>query len=248
MIGPSRRAWRSYGRAGRPRRACQDGSVTRVPCPRARRRPARTRVRAGHRTRPADHLVRARVRLEPGRLRAPDRLLAAHGFVVIQATHMDPRRLNLAADDPRKPRLWRFRVADMKRVPRRPRRAGSSRPRPGRAAWTAVASPRPGTPSAARPPRSCWACASPTRAPESRKTCPPRGSPPASSWARPGRAATICRPSPPRTSPGCGKCPRRHPPSDGTTPIRARPAPVRRQPAGDAHAGEPRVAGRLAGR
>ncbi len=41
---------------------------------------------------------------------------AAHGFVVIQATHPDPRRLNLAADDPRKPRLWRFRVADMKRV------------------------------------------------------------------------------------------------------------------------------------
>jgi dienelactone hydrolase len=41
---------------------------------------------------------------------------AAHGFVVIQPTHLDSRRLDLAADDPRKPRSWRFRVADLKRV------------------------------------------------------------------------------------------------------------------------------------
>ncbi|XVQ06583.1 alpha/beta hydrolase family protein [Spirillospora sp. CA-255316] len=41
---------------------------------------------------------------------------AAHGFVVIQATHLDSRRLNLAADDPRKPLMWRFRVEDMKRI------------------------------------------------------------------------------------------------------------------------------------
>ncbi|QFG22962.1 alpha/beta fold hydrolase [Actinomadura sp. WMMB 499] len=41
---------------------------------------------------------------------------AAHGFVVIQATHLDSRRLNLDADDPRRPRTWRIRVADMKRV------------------------------------------------------------------------------------------------------------------------------------
>lgn len=41
---------------------------------------------------------------------------AAHGFVVIQATHLDSKRLNLAADDPRRPHMWRFRVDDMKRV------------------------------------------------------------------------------------------------------------------------------------
>ncbi|WP_399894636.1 alpha/beta hydrolase family protein [Streptomyces sp. BBFR51] len=41
---------------------------------------------------------------------------AAHGFVVIQPTHLDSRTLALAADDPRRPRMWRFRVEDMKRV------------------------------------------------------------------------------------------------------------------------------------
>ncbi|MGK5533601.1 alpha/beta hydrolase family protein [Streptomyces sp. URMC 129] len=41
---------------------------------------------------------------------------AAHGFTVIQATHLDSKRLRLAADDPRKPQMWRLRVSDMKRV------------------------------------------------------------------------------------------------------------------------------------
>lgn len=41
---------------------------------------------------------------------------ASHGFVVVQATHLDSRRLHLAADDPRKPQLWRYRVQDMKRI------------------------------------------------------------------------------------------------------------------------------------
>ncbi|MET4924715.1 chlorophyllase [Streptomyces sp. PSRA5] len=41
---------------------------------------------------------------------------ASHGFVVIQATHLDSKRLDIAADDPRKPHLWRYRVQDMKRV------------------------------------------------------------------------------------------------------------------------------------
>ncbi|MGG4495463.1 alpha/beta hydrolase family protein [Brevibacillus reuszeri] len=41
---------------------------------------------------------------------------AAHGFVVIQPTHLDSRTLNLPPDDPRKPRIWRFRVEDMKRI------------------------------------------------------------------------------------------------------------------------------------
>jgi dienelactone hydrolase len=41
---------------------------------------------------------------------------AAHGFAVIQATHLDSRRLNLAPDDPRKPQMWRIRVADLTRI------------------------------------------------------------------------------------------------------------------------------------
>jgi dienelactone hydrolase len=41
---------------------------------------------------------------------------AAHGFVVIQPTHLDSRTVGLAPDDPRTPRLWRFRVEDMKRI------------------------------------------------------------------------------------------------------------------------------------
>lgn len=41
---------------------------------------------------------------------------AAHGFVVIQPTHLDSRMLALAADDPRQPQLWRFREQDLKRI------------------------------------------------------------------------------------------------------------------------------------
>ncbi|MFJ8936726.1 alpha/beta hydrolase family protein [Streptomyces sp. NPDC102365] len=41
---------------------------------------------------------------------------AAHGFVVVQPTHLDSRRVGLAQDDPRTPRIWRYRVEDMKRV------------------------------------------------------------------------------------------------------------------------------------
>jgi dienelactone hydrolase len=41
---------------------------------------------------------------------------AAHGFVVIQPTHLDARRLALAADDPRKPVIWRIRVEDLVRI------------------------------------------------------------------------------------------------------------------------------------
>ncbi|MGQ3477329.1 alpha/beta hydrolase family protein [Paenibacillus sp. TY11] len=41
---------------------------------------------------------------------------AAHGFVVIQPTHLDSRTLNLPPDDPRTPRIWRYRVEDMKRI------------------------------------------------------------------------------------------------------------------------------------
>ncbi|QFY09131.1 chlorophyllase [Nonomuraea phyllanthi] len=41
---------------------------------------------------------------------------AAHGFAVLQPTHLDSRTLALPADDPRTPRIWRFRVEDLKRV------------------------------------------------------------------------------------------------------------------------------------
>jgi dienelactone hydrolase len=38
---------------------------------------------------------------------------AAHGFVVIQPTHLDSRMLSLAGDDPRRPQFWRFREEDL---------------------------------------------------------------------------------------------------------------------------------------
>lgn len=41
---------------------------------------------------------------------------AAHGFVVIQPTHLDSKTLGIAEDDPRRPGFWRFRVEDMKRI------------------------------------------------------------------------------------------------------------------------------------
>lgn len=41
---------------------------------------------------------------------------AAHGFVVIQPTHLDSRTVGLPADDPRTARLWRYRVDDLQRI------------------------------------------------------------------------------------------------------------------------------------
>ncbi|MFC8381742.1 alpha/beta hydrolase family protein [Nocardia sp. NPDC057272] len=41
---------------------------------------------------------------------------SSHGFVVVQATHLDSTRITLATNDPRKPQLWRYRVQDMKRI------------------------------------------------------------------------------------------------------------------------------------
>lgn len=41
---------------------------------------------------------------------------AAHGFVVIQPTHLDSRTLNLPPEDPRTPLIWRVRIDDLKRV------------------------------------------------------------------------------------------------------------------------------------
>ena len=41
---------------------------------------------------------------------------AANGFVVIQPTHLDSRSLGMPHEDPRFPRIWRFRIEDITRV------------------------------------------------------------------------------------------------------------------------------------
>ncbi|WP_158892743.1 alpha/beta hydrolase family protein [Amycolatopsis anabasis] len=41
---------------------------------------------------------------------------ASGGFVVVQTTHLDSKRLNLAVDDPRRAQMWRYRVQDMQRI------------------------------------------------------------------------------------------------------------------------------------
>jgi len=41
---------------------------------------------------------------------------AAHGFVVIQPTHLDSKTLRLDPDDPEAPLYWRSRAEDMKRI------------------------------------------------------------------------------------------------------------------------------------
>ncbi|MEV0391121.1 chlorophyllase [Nonomuraea sp. NPDC050643] len=41
---------------------------------------------------------------------------AAHGFVVLQPTHLDSRTLALPPEDPRTPRIWRIRIEDLTRV------------------------------------------------------------------------------------------------------------------------------------
>lgn len=41
---------------------------------------------------------------------------AATGFVVLQTTHLDSRRLGLTHEDPRHADIWRYRVADLRRM------------------------------------------------------------------------------------------------------------------------------------
>jgi len=41
---------------------------------------------------------------------------AAHGFVVIQCTFLDSRRLGIPPEDTRTPLLWKYRVEDMKQI------------------------------------------------------------------------------------------------------------------------------------
>ncbi|WP_329500313.1 chlorophyllase/cutinase-like alpha/beta fold protein [Kitasatospora herbaricolor] len=38
---------------------------------------------------------------------------AAHGFLVVQPTHLDSRTLAVPAEDPRTPRIWRHRIEDL---------------------------------------------------------------------------------------------------------------------------------------
>ena len=40
---------------------------------------------------------------------------AGQGFVVVQPTHLDSRKLNIPHEDPRFPEIWRYRVDDLKR-------------------------------------------------------------------------------------------------------------------------------------
>ena len=41
---------------------------------------------------------------------------AAHGFVVVQPTHLDSRTLGIPHEDPRFPEIWRIRIEDLKRT------------------------------------------------------------------------------------------------------------------------------------
>jgi pimeloyl-ACP methyl ester carboxylesterase len=41
---------------------------------------------------------------------------AAHGFLVVQPTHLDSKRLGVAPGDPRTPLIWRSRINDLERV------------------------------------------------------------------------------------------------------------------------------------
>ncbi|MEY9928414.1 pimeloyl-ACP methyl ester carboxylesterase [Catenulispora sp. GP43] len=41
---------------------------------------------------------------------------AAHGFVVLQPTHLDSRTLAVTPDDPRFPEIWRLRISDLTRI------------------------------------------------------------------------------------------------------------------------------------
>jgi hypothetical protein len=89
---------------------------------------------------------------------------AAHGFAVIQPTHLDSATLGLRdSDDPEAPLYWRSRARDMTRILDRSTR---SRPpsRSSPAAWTGARSPWPGTRWAATPRACCSARGSPIRA------------------------------------------------------------------------------------
>ena len=101
---------------------------------------------------------------------------AAHGFVVIQPTHLDSRTVGLPHDDPRTQRIWRFRVEDMKCILDQLDLLEDAVPGLRRAPGPTAASPPSGTPSAPDGGQSCWACGSSIRRPRSKRTCPTGGS------------------------------------------------------------------------
>lgn len=114
---------------------------------------------------------------------------ASGGFVVLQTTHLDSKRLNLPTDDPRRPQIWRYRVQDMQRildelVPLEAAVPGLA----GRIDHRRIVAA--GHSFGGRPRASWWVCASGTRTPASPRTCPTRGSRPASNWPPPARVAT----------------------------------------------------------
>ena len=76
---------------------------------------------------------------------------AANGFVVVQPTHLDSRTLAVPHEDPRFPRIWRIRVEDLVRILDRTRRGWRLPCQALPGAWTAAASPSPGTPGEPRP-------------------------------------------------------------------------------------------------
>lgn len=41
---------------------------------------------------------------------------AAHGFIVLQPTHLDSRSLAVTPDDPRYPNIWHLRISDLTRI------------------------------------------------------------------------------------------------------------------------------------
>jgi predicted dienelactone hydrolase len=93
---------------------------------------------------------------------------AAHGFVVLQPTHLDSRTLGLSAEDPRTPRIWRFRIQDLKRVLDGLDVLEASVP----GASTAAASLWPATPGEPRRRARCWARAFSTLTAFPERTCP----------------------------------------------------------------------------
>jgi predicted dienelactone hydrolase len=110
---------------------------------------------------------------------------AAHGFVVIQPTHLDSTALGLAPDDPRTPHIWRHRIEDLRRVLDELDRIAAAVPGLAgrvdhdRIAATTTGSRRPGTPGVRPLPAPCSAHASSVRSTAPARTCPTPASPPA---------------------------------------------------------------------
>lgn len=112
---------------------------------------------------------------------------AVHGFVVIQPTHLDSRTLSIPRDDPRTPRIWRFRVEDMKRILDQLDLLEAAVPGlSGRLDRSRIAAA--GHSFGGQTAGNLLACGSSTRRPGRKRTCPTRGSRRACCSPRPERA------------------------------------------------------------